>query len=144
MRNIIKDKLFWKAFSACALFSAILWTTALSVVGCKNTSPQGVIYTTEGTAITAVDTGMKAWHDWVVAGKATQAQVDTVKTAYQSYYAAQQVAKAALEKYIVATSTNSITASSDAQRANQSVADAEQALVSIINSFINKSTTKPL
>lgn len=103
----------------------------LSETGC-GTTPINATVKAEGVIIASVDTGMKIWADQVNAGKATQAQVDTIKTAYNAYYDAQMVAKAAIEKVIVNGSTNV----TDIATANTSVSSAEVALLSVLNQFI--------
>src|ERR1035437_8843236 len=90
------------------LASLLAVTLVVSSTSCS-TSPTAAIVTSEAVVITSVDTGMKVWHDWVVAGKATQSQVDAVKKAYNYYYDAQQVAKAGLEMSLV-SGTNTISA----------------------------------
>ena len=98
--------------------------------GCK--TPADTAYKTEGVIIASVDTGMRIWSDQVNTGHATQKQVDAVKSAYQAYYDAQMLAKAALEKYI-ASQTKDAT---DVTTANAAVTAAENSLLSILNQFI--------
>jgi len=86
----------------------------------------------EGVIVTTVDVGMKTWANYVNSGKATQQQVDTVKSAYNTYYNAQLVAEGALEKMISTGSTNNV----DINTADASVATAENSLLTIINSYI--------
>jgi len=100
--------------------------------GCSTTQVQ-TITKTEAVLISSVDTAMNVWHDWVVAGKATQAQVDAVKKAYNYYYDAQQVLKAALEMSTVSTGTNAPT--SDVTTANNAVLNAEQTVVDLVKTF---------
>ena len=119
------------------ILTIVLLGFALATMpGCKN--PTATAYKSESALITSVDTAMKVWHDRVVAGKATQAQMDLVKKSYQTYYNAQQVAKAALELYISNTSTNTASASANAASARQAVSDAASALVSLVTLYTSK------
>lgn len=116
------------------VFLAIALTCGeFALTGCK-TSQIGTVTKAEGVLITAVNTGMAVWGDYVRAGHATQAQVDTVKTAYNAYYNAQQLAKAAIEKALA--SGNPATSQADVDTANAAVTNAETALISVINQFI--------
>jgi hypothetical protein len=117
----------------------IKWAVALmallsisDLTGCK-TSPQTSAYKAEGVIITTVDTGMRAWASYVRAGKATQAQVDTVKAMYKRYYDAQQVAKFALKKAVTSKNPQDIPG---AQVANDAVANAQTSLLILLNSLI--------
>ncbi len=116
-----------------AMIVAVIITAAST--GCKTSDVQNTIKA-EGVLITAVDTGMNVWHDYVVAhltdGKVTQAQIDTVKTAYNAYADAQAVAKAAIEKLL----THQGGTQSDVDAANAAVTAAEIKLLSIFNQFI--------
>lgn len=103
------------------------------VQGCATTTT-GKIIQSEGVIITSVDTGMMMWRDQVVAGKATQAQVDTVHKYYDVYYTAQLTAKGALEAYVAHTDTNEV----DVVTANTAVANAETALLNLLNQYIVK------
>lgn len=114
--------------------SLVLGFTLALGAGCK-TSQINTSIKSEGVIIVTVDTGMKIWAQRVNAGQATQAQVDTVKIAYNAYYSAQQAAKAAIEKAMVSSSTNS-TSLTDIATANTAVVNAENSLLSILNTFI--------
>ena len=103
----------------------------LAVAGCS-TQAVNTSVTTERVLIASVNTGMNVWRDYVVAGKATQSQIDTVHTAYDTYYNAQQMAKAAIEKALAANNPND----PNIAVANASVAQAEQALLNILNQYI--------
>ena len=122
------------------LIIAICLTGALfaPVTGCKNTSPTTAIVKSEAIIVTSVDTGMKIWHDYVVAhltdGKVTQKEIDTVATAYNAYYTAQLAVKATLEQVILTGSTNTV----DIATANASVINAETSLLALINKFLNQ------
>ncbi len=117
------------------LLIAILCVTLLNAAGCSTSKTQNAIKA-EGALITTVDTGMGLWRDYVTLhvsdGKVTQKQIDTVRLAYNSYYAAQQVAKAAIEKVMSGVSTNQ----ADIATANAAVANAEAQLLSILNTYI--------
>lgn len=107
-----------------ALLSCIFYA------GCK--SPVQTAIKADGVLIVSVDTGMNLWHDRVVAGKATQSQVDAVHKAYNQYYDAQMTAKAVIEKVLTNVSTNS----ADAATANAAVSNAESSLISLLNQYI--------
>jgi len=117
------------------------WAVALVLcagimVGCQ-TSPTQTAIKVEGVLIVSVDAGMSEWHDYVVAhltdGKVTQKQIDSVRDAYNAYYSAQQIAKAALMKSI-STTPNGNQAEVDATRA--ALANAEQALLNLLNQYL--------
>lgn len=115
------------------VIGALLVCTVL-LTGCLTTD--GVVKT-EGVLITTVDTGMSIWASYVTThqsdGKVTQAQVDKVKTAYNAYYTAQQIAKAAIEKSIAGTGT-----AADVATANAAVINAQTSLLAIINQYLIK------
>lgn len=113
------------------LLALTLTYGAFVSTGCKS-SPIGVVAKTEGVLITSVNTGMNVWGDYVRAGHATQAQVDTVKADYNLYFNAQQVAKAAIEKALAAGSTDL----TEVNTANAAVTNAENAVISVINQFL--------
>lgn len=104
----------------------------LCSTGC-NTTPLNKAVKSEAVLITSVDTGMHVWYDRVIAGNATQNQVDTVKAAYVTYYNAQQIAKAALEKW---AASGNPTDSAASVVANQAVENAKQSLLNLINQYI--------
>lgn len=91
-------------------------------------------YQVESVAIPSVDTAMKIWADWVKAGHATQSQVDQVKSAYNKYYDAQLVVKAALIKYLASKDTASQT---DLSTASAAVSAAEVAVIDLVKQFTN-------
>lgn len=126
MKNQLK---FVLALIAVALFFDTVTT------GCKTSQVQTTIKA-EAILIKSVNTGMSIWRDYVVAhqtdGKVTQAQVDAVKQAYEAYYAAQQTAKAVIEKILSNVSTND----ADVSIANAAVANAETELLKLLNSYI--------
>ena len=115
------------------VIGALLVCTVL-LTGCLTTDR---VVKTEGVLITTVDTGMSIWASYVTAhqsdGKVTQAQVDKVKVAYNAYYTAQQIAKAAIEKSIAGTGT-----AADVATANAAVINAQTSLLAIINQYLIK------
>jgi len=108
---------------------------ASTAVSCKSTNTITTVTQVEGVVIKTVDVGMQTWRDYVVAGKASQAQVNTVMNAYNTYYNAQMIAKGAIEQYLATGSTNQ----ADVAVANQAVSQAETSLLSLLNQYlINK------
>jgi len=111
----------------------IIPTLALSLLvsGCATTSRTSSVIKAEGVTVTTVDTGMKVWHDYVVAhltdGKVNQAEIDAVANGYNIYYTAQLATEAALTKTVSAGSTNTV----DIATANSAVLSAEGSLSSI-------------
>lgn len=120
-----------------ALFSIVAMGPIAFVAGCSTNATQTTIKA-EGALITSVNVGMEAWAAYVRLhvsdGKVTQKQVDAVKEAYNAYYAAQQAAKAAIEKVLANGSTNSV----DASTANAAVAQADASLLSVLNQYITQ------
>jgi hypothetical protein len=116
------------------LLSLIGLAALLAGAGCQNT-PQTIVGKSEGVIIATVDSGMKAFADAANQGRVTQAQVDVVKKNYGIYYNAQQVAKAALEKWIASKDPADKAANDTAQAA---VTNAESALLEILNQFLTK------
>jgi len=118
--------------AACLM---LLPVSIIFIEGCAS-SPVQTTIKSEQVLIVSVDTGMQIWHDYVVAhltdGKVTQKQIDTVRNAYNDYYAAQQAAKAIIEKVLTNVSTNQ----ADVDVANAAVDNAKQALLSILNQYI--------
>lgn len=115
------------------LLAALLLALPISFTGCGTTAPAKAAQV-ERVIILSVNDAMTEWAAHVNAGLATQKQIDTVKTAYNSYFVAQRAAKAAIEKAIIAGDTAAT--ETDIASANQAVSDAEAALLSLINSFI--------
>lgn len=87
---------------------------------------------TEGVLVTSVDTGMKLWAIYVNSGKATQAQVDEVKKAYNTYYNAQIIAESALTAYVSGGITNAV----DLSSVVSSSSAAQASLLTILNQYI--------
>jgi len=101
----------------------------LTQSGCQN--PGLVMYRTEAVIIPSVNSVMLGWHDYVVAGHATQTQVDAVKKAYNTYRDAQLIAKAALEKYIADP-----TKEGEVAAANAAVSAAKNALIDLVAGYL--------
>ena len=101
------------------------------VAGCA--TPEVTAYKSESVVITSVDTGMNIWRDYVNAGHATREQIVLVHKAYDTYYNAQFIAKAALELYI---SHKTDTSAETVAKANQAVADAQVALINLVTQYI--------
>lgn len=102
----------------------------ISFSGCSTTQT----ITAEGVVVTTVDTGMKGWAAYVASGKATQAEVDHVHTAYDAYYTAQLAAEAALETLVTSGSTNTVAVTT----ANTAVLAAETQLLSLLNQYLTQ------
>lgn len=66
---------------------------AVGCGGCKSVTPEQAAYRTLGTVATSVDSGMKAWGEWVALGKATAADVEKSKELYLKYQSAMRVAR---------------------------------------------------
>lgn len=119
----------------------------LATVGLMGTTGCGTTAATRATqidrpVITAVNDAMAEWRDYVNAGKATRTQINEVHTAYDAYYAAQMILKAAVEKLAAAENTPTTTGTAqyeaDIAISNQAVTDAEIALVRLVNKYITK------
>jgi hypothetical protein len=81
-----------KIFALLVCFS-LLAPLTITQSGCANTGTAA--HKVEVAAVPGVNVAMDQWASFVKSAKATQAQVDSVKSAYQSYYSAQLIAKAA-------------------------------------------------
>lgn len=114
-----------------------LLTATLFISGCKTTQTASIIKG-EGIVVTTVDTGMIAWHDYVVAhltdGKVSQTEINDVANAYGVYYTSQLSIEAALEKTVSTGSTNIV----DVTIANTAVVSAETSLLALINKYLNQ------
>jgi uncharacterized protein YcfL len=115
--------------------SALLGCSAILYTGCQ--TPAAVTITqSEGVLITTVDTGMKVWASYVTLhqndGKVTATQVNNIEQAYNTYYDAQEMAKGLLELYVSNGTTNTVSITT----ANTAVANAEAALLNLINTYI--------
>ena len=103
---------------------------AMMMGGCKTNTPQQNYIAAEGVVITTVDSAMRAWAGYVNAGHATQAQVDTVRQAYNAYYTAQLASKAAFELSI--TTTNQL----DLGAIQVSAQAAENSLLNLLITYL--------
>lgn len=72
------------------LLSASVCFVGVTFNGCG--TPVQTAYKTEGTIVVTVDGAMSAWQDYVVAGHATRAQDEAVRSAYGKYQAAMTLA----------------------------------------------------
>lgn len=109
---------------------ALCLVSTVAFVGC-GTTPAAKFAQGERVLITSVNDGMTEWSAYVNAGKATQKQVDAVKTGYNAYVTAQGVAKAVLEKSVVST-----VSPTELTTANKAVTDAEAAVLALLNQYI--------
>lgn len=104
--------------------------------GCK-TPPDRVAVTSAETVVITVDAAMQAWREQVVAGKATQTQVEAVRSAYNKYYAASLVERDALRVYATAN-TNSVplTFTTGLQTAVGAALSAKTDLLNLVTQFL--------
>lgn len=115
--------------------SSLLWAVllagiiAIGLAGCS--TPQRAALTATGVQVVTVDAAMNAWGDYVRAGAATQAQVDAVKLAYQHYYQAALVEKAAWLAY--ASAPTNATPAQTAQAVTQA---AQGPLIQLVLGFL--------
>lgn len=117
------------------IISMMLGASLLATIPSCSTNANNTATKTQQVIIPTVNAAMEQWAIRVKAGKATQSQVDAVKLAYTSYYTAQLAFKAALEKSInSASGTNVVTG--DIALQIQSVSDAENALLAIVNQLL--------
>ncbi len=116
-------------FFCCLSAGWLLFVFAVGE-GCA-TTPAGSTVQAEKPIIQAVNDAMTEFAAYANAGKATPAQITSVTKAYNIYFAAQGVAKAVLEKSIAGGGTQA-----DIDTANAAVITSEQALISLVNSFI--------
>lgn len=86
-----------RIFSVLLIVSCVFVPTTFT--GCA-TPPARIATNVAGTQVITVDAAMNAWRDWVIAGHATQAQVDRVKALYRKYYAAALIEQRGLETYV--------------------------------------------
>lgn len=105
----------------------------LPLCGCGTNAPTKAAQADQ-VLITTVNDAAQQWALYVNAGKAKQSQIDRFKTAYDAYYTAQQAARATIEKLIAKDPT---TTAADVATANQAVLNAENALVSLVNSYLS-------
>jgi hypothetical protein len=129
--NINRSKIMKKLSLFAALCLALLPALLLLPVGCGTTAQK--VYQSEGVVIHSVDVGMNLWRDYVMFGKATQAQVDAVKEGYTAYYTAQQIAKLAFERYLASKTPDNL---EGIKTANAAVLNAETAVLNLINGYL--------
>lgn len=114
------------------IISAMLGFAMLATVPSCSTTANNRAVKIESAVIPSVNIAMELWADRVRAGKATQSQVDTVKIAYENYYNAQLMLKAALERSIMLKTPAS---ESEVLAANTSMQIAKQAVLNILEQF---------
>ena len=100
----------------------------VSLISCAAT-PAQVAYRTVGLTVNTVDTGMKLWADYVVAGRATDDQQMAVRRAHDRYRTA------ARDIGVVLEATN--TAPTPEQ-----LSSAAAALIELIQQFTGKVVTR--
>lgn len=100
--------------------------------GCGTNAPTKAAQS-EQVVITSVNVAVKQIVSAINAGKLTQKQCDTFKTAYVAYYDAQQVARAAIERFNAADPKATAQDMADAQNA---VNNAEMTLLGIVNGLL--------
>lgn len=122
-----------KTLNKIVLVTMLSITPILIGSGCGST-PVTTANKANAIVITSVNAGMTLWKDYVNSGKATQAQINAVKSFYTTYYNAELAVKAALELSISTTNSNA----ADMANVNASVASAEKALLDILNQYLNK------
>lgn len=113
------------------LLIGLLIASPIMYQGCGST-PIATANNANALVITSVNTGMTTWASYVNSGKATQAQVDSVKNAYQAYYNAELIVKATLETSINTTNANT----NDIATASIAVTNAQTALLALLNQFL--------
>lgn len=123
----------YKSLISIGAFLIVASSSSILVTSC-GTTPVTNAANADALLITSVNTGMTTWAQYVNAGKATQSQVDAVKNAYDTYYNAQLIVKAALETSITTTNANA----ADSASASAAVTNAETALLNLLNLYIKK------
>lgn len=116
-----------------AMMTLILGLIVLTLFsGCGTNAPTKAAQG-EQVLISTVNAGVSQIVAAINAGKLTQKQCDQFKTAYITYYDAQQALRAVIENLNVASGANS---AADLQSAQNSAVMAEQALIATINSLL--------
>lgn len=87
-------------------FLSLLLLAALLFSGCKSTESN--LYKATGVTVITVDGAMKAWADYVKTGRASQGDQDKARAAYEKYYRAILVEKAAIIAYKSSGETNAL------------------------------------
>lgn len=113
---------------------ALCAVAVMPMTGCGTNAPTKAAQA-EQILITSVNDAVSELVGAINAGKLTQKQIDEAHAAYTAYYNAQQVAKAAIEKAITAPSG---TSQADINTANAAVTNAENALITLANTYILK------
>lgn len=119
----------------------LLWIVAIVALlplelltpGCA-TTPLGKAVQADGVVLIGVNQGMRAWHDYVIAGRATQKQLEAVQAAYTIYYNAELLAKAKFESAINAA--NPAAAQKDLDAAIASATAAKASLLLLIQTYM--------
>ena len=121
-----------------SLLFAIVLSAGISgtclIQGCGST-PVTVAVNTERATIPIVNAAMFAWKDWVVAGNATQAQVDAVKDAYNKYLLAQYTASNACVAYFTTAASSTNTAQVALETFLKTATTSQTQLLALIASF---------
>lgn len=105
-------------YSLLILFALLTVEAPLIVLNTGCSSPGNAAHKVQVVTMPTVNVAIAQWKDHVLAKKATQAQVDSVKAAYIAYYNAEIIAKSAEIQWI-----NSKSAADQTNYAN-SAADA--------------------
>ena len=100
----------------------------ISLVSCAAT-PAQVAYRTIGITVNTVDTGMKLWADYVVAGRATAEQEASVRRAHDRYRTAARDLGVVLEAANTAPTP-------------EQLSSAAAALIELIQQFTGKMVTR--
>lgn len=111
---------------------AFLALGLLTFTGCT-TGTNNNVAKAESVAIPSVNAAMDLWKTRVESGLVTQKQVDQVKVAYEAYYHAQLVMKAALEKSISSKLPSDEAATAAAAK---SATEAQAAIIAIIQQLL--------
>lgn len=127
---------FKSELAICITCVSLLASTLVfsSFMGCGTNAPTKAAQA-EQVLITSVNVGVKQIVAAINAGKLTAKQCEQFKTAYMAYYDAQQVARAAIEKFNANQPGATAQDMADAQTA---VSNAEQTLLALINSLLGK------
>lgn len=127
-------KLFTLQIVSLAVAAIIPLSAGLTLIcgGCGTNAPTKAAQA-EQVVIASVNAGVKSIVVAINAGKLTAKQKADFKTAYIAYYDAQQIARAAIEKFNAADPNATAQDMSDAQNA---VTGAENALLSVINTIL--------
>jgi hypothetical protein len=114
------------------IIAVFITSAALSFIGCKST-PQTVAVKTEGVIIKSVDTAMMAWKDYTDTHVVSQSSIDKVHSAYDKYYRAQIVAKAALEAWIASKTPDN---EKEWETANRAIGEASANVIELVKGLL--------